>query len=87
MASEGSWTSASELADYAFCPRAHWYHDHPPPEGPSSAARARSAAGTRFHATTLSAERHHAEHGGAYWAGLLIGVALLLGGTVWIFHL
>jgi CRISPR/Cas system-associated exonuclease Cas4 (RecB family) len=86
MATERSWTSASEIADYAFCPRSHWYHEHPPAEGPSSAHLARAAAGTRFHATTLAAERRHAEHGGAYWVGLLVGVVLLVGGIAWIFH-
>ena len=87
MAAERSWTSASEIADYTFCPRSHWYHDHPPAEGPTSAHRARAAAGQRFHASHLSAERRRAEHGGAYWAGLLVGVVLLLGGIAWIFHL
>jgi hypothetical protein len=86
MATRRSWASASDLADYAFCPRAHWYHDHPPAEGPTSSQLARAAAGTRFHASVLSAERRHAEHGGAYWVGLLVGALLLLGGLAWIFH-
>jgi CRISPR/Cas system-associated exonuclease Cas4 (RecB family) len=86
MATQRSWASASDLADYAFCPRAHWYHDHPPPEGPTSAHRARSAAGVRFHTVALTAERRHATYGGAYWVGLLVGVLLLLGGLAWLFH-
>ncbi len=86
MGTERSWTSASEIAEYAFCPRASFYHAHPPSEGPSPSARAGAAAGTRFHARALAAERRHAEHAGAYWVGLAVGVALLLGGIAWIFH-
>jgi CRISPR/Cas system-associated exonuclease Cas4 (RecB family) len=87
MSSERSWTSASELADYAFCPRSHWYHEHPPAEGPTSAQQRRAAAGTRFHARSLAAERRHEEQRGGYWIALLIGLVLLLGGVAWLFHL
>ena len=86
MARDGRWTSASELADYAFCPRSHWYGAHPPPGGPSREGRARSRAGQRYHARTLVAERRRATRGPAYWAGLLVGIALLAAGVAWIFR-
>ncbi|MGA9840066.1 MAG: hypothetical protein WBE40_03915 [Thermoplasmata archaeon] len=84
MSGNGRWVSATDLADYAYCPRAHWYHDHPPAGGPTSDGRERAAAGTRVHAGTLGAERSRAEHGAAYWAALTVGILLVLGGVAWI---
>jgi hypothetical protein len=78
--------SASDLADYAYCPRAHWYHEHPPPGGTTSEARRRALAGSGYHARTLGAERQREERGGAYWAALLAGLVLALGGILWILH-
>jgi|HubBroStandDraft_1064217.scaffolds.fasta_scaffold04688_9 hypothetical protein len=86
MEENGPWVSATDLADYAYCPRSHWYHDHPPPGGPSRGALARSAAGTHYHQQVLGAERRRAEHGGAYWVGLVLGVLLLIGGLAWFFR-
>jgi hypothetical protein len=86
MARDGSWATASELADYAFCPRSHFYREHPPARGPTTASQVRSDAGRRFHERSLSGERRRAEHGGAYWAGLVLGVLLLLGGAAWLLH-
>jgi hypothetical protein len=86
MGDSRRWASASDLADYAYCPRSHWYHDHPPEGGPSRATRDRSEAGQRFHAHELSGERRRAEHGGAYWGALALGLLLALGALVWIFH-
>jgi hypothetical protein len=86
MGEPGGWASASDLADQAYCPRAHWYHDHPPEGGPTRSARDRAEYGQRFHARTLAGERRRAEHGGAYWAALALGILLALGAVVWIFH-
>ena len=86
MGDPGAWTSASDLADYAYCPRSLWYHDHPPDAGPSRAARRRAESGQRYHARELTGERRRAEHGGAYWAALAVGVVLLAGALAWIFH-
>ena len=86
MGEDVPWVTASDLADYAYCPRAHWYHDHPPPEGPTREARDRVAAGSRYHRRVLGAERRRAEHGGAYWVALAIGAALIAGGVAWIFR-
>jgi CRISPR/Cas system-associated exonuclease Cas4 (RecB family) len=75
--------SASDLAEYAFCPRSFWYRSHPSstPADPRSVRR--SAAGERFHARTLRAERRRAEHPGAYAALLVGGVLLLFLGVAW----
>lgn len=86
MGNGGPWVSASDLADYAYCPRAHWYHQHPPAGGPTRDSRERAAAGTLSHADVLGAERRRAEHGSAYWVALGVGALLVLGGAVWIFH-
>jgi hypothetical protein len=86
MAAERPWVSASDLADYTFCPRSHWYHEHPPAEGATRSSQRRASAGTRYHGRTLAAERRRAEHGGAYWAGLGLGLVLVLGGVLWILH-
>lgn len=74
MGRERSWVSASDLAEYAYCPRALYYRRRIPdaPEGPAS------FAGREFHRRTLSAEDRRAAHGGAYWAVLLLGLLLVL---------
>ncbi|HXW67017.1 MAG TPA: hypothetical protein VEL82_03965 [Thermoplasmata archaeon] len=80
------WVSASDLAEYAYCPRAHFYRDHPPPEGPARGSGRRARSGARYHARTLAAERRRAEHGVAYWGALVLGVLLVVGALAWIFH-
>jgi CRISPR/Cas system-associated exonuclease Cas4 (RecB family) len=87
MGHDARWTSASELADYAYCPRSHWYRQHPPARGPTGTSMERAQAGVRYHRRTLRAERRRAERGAAYWVGVLAGVALVVGGMVWLFHL
>jgi len=87
MGGDDGWTSPSEIADYVYCPRSHWYRHHPPPGGPSRVAERRAVAGTRYHDRVLTAERHRAERGAAYWAVLLVGVALAAVGAWWVFHL
>jgi CRISPR/Cas system-associated exonuclease Cas4 (RecB family) len=86
MEPDGDWTSPSELADYAYCPRSHWYRLHPPAEGPSADALERARAGVRYHDRVLRAERRRAERGAAYWIGVLAGLGLVVGGVVWLFH-
>jgi CRISPR/Cas system-associated exonuclease Cas4 (RecB family) len=78
--------SATDLAEYAYCPRAHWYRDHPPAGAPDRGAQRRADAGRRYHAHELGGERRRAEHGVAYWGALLLGAVLFLGAVVWIFH-
>jgi CRISPR/Cas system-associated exonuclease Cas4 (RecB family) len=87
MSDDGDWTSPSDLADYAYCPRSHWYRHHPPPRGPSSSSVSRSALGEAYHARTLSAELRRDEHRSAYWVAVLIGVLLAALGVLWLFHL
>ncbi len=87
MPPDDGWTSPSDLAEYAYCPRSHWYRHHPPSEGPSPGASVRSRRGIRYHQRALSAEQRRAEHGVAYAVTLAIGVAVVAVGLVWIFHL
>jgi len=86
MVPDGGWTSPSDLADYAYCPRSHWYRYHPPAGGPSRGAQESALAGVRYHDRLLTAERHRAERGGAYWAVLFVGIAIALLGAWWLFH-
>jgi CRISPR/Cas system-associated exonuclease Cas4 (RecB family) len=86
MEPDRGWTSPSDLADYAYCPRSHWYRHHPPAEGPSAAAVERTRAGVRYHDRILTAERRRAERGATYWVGVLAGLGLVVGGVVWLFH-
>jgi hypothetical protein len=79
-----AWASATDLAEYAYCPRAHWYHEHPPDGGPSRGSQRRADAGQRYHARELGGERRRAEHAGAYWGALLVGILLALGALAWI---
>jgi hypothetical protein len=84
MSSDDGWTSPSDLADYAYCPRSHWYRHHPPPQGASAASQRSARGGVRYHDRVLTGERHRAERGGAYLAALLLGLALAIGGIWWI---
>jgi CRISPR/Cas system-associated exonuclease Cas4 (RecB family) len=86
MEPDDGWTSPSDLADYAYCPRSHWYRHHPPARGPTRASEERVRTGLRYHRRTLTAERRRAEWGAAYWVGALAGVGLVVGGIVWLFH-
>lgn len=86
MVQEGGWVSATDLAEYAYCPRAQYYREHPPPGGPTAAGERRAVVGERYHARMLGRERRRAEHGGAYWITLGIGVLLVLGGFAWLLY-
>jgi len=87
MGTDDGWTSPSDIADYVYCPRSHWYRHHPPPGAPSHAAERSALVGVRYHRRELTAERHRAERGGTYWLALLVGVLLAIGGAWWVFHL
>jgi len=83
---DDAWVSASDLADYAYCPRSYWYRRHPPAGGPSRSSQRSALGGVRYHERILTATRHRAERGGAYWAVVLVGLGLVLVGGWWLFH-
>lgn len=76
------WVSASELAEYAYCPRAWWFRGHPPPLGPSRESQRAARSGARFHAETLDGERARERWAGRYVVLLLVALALLLLGLL-----
>jgi hypothetical protein len=78
--------SASEVGDYAFCPRSYWYRHHPPDAAPDPASVRRSAAGVAYHARALRGERHRAEHAAAYAALVVAGLVALALGLLWVFR-
>lgn len=67
------WASASELAEYAYCPRALYYRRRDP-DAPEPGA---AVAGRRYHARVLGAERRRDERAGLYWAGLALGLLIV----------
>ncbi|MCI4345458.1 MAG: hypothetical protein L3K07_01700 [Thermoplasmata archaeon] len=78
-ASGPAWATASELGEYAFCPRAWHYRAHPPEESPSDADLEREEYGREFHARALSRERS-LEQSSPAAAG--VGVLLVLVGLL-----
>ncbi|MCI4373222.1 MAG: hypothetical protein L3K02_06220 [Thermoplasmata archaeon] len=83
-AGDTPFVTASDLADYAYCPRSYWYRHHPPPGGPSDASERSSARGIHSHARQLGGELRRAERGGWYWAGVALGILAVVGGIVWL---
>lgn len=76
MAAAPEWVSASELAEYAYCPRA-WHYARRWPDAPATGPQTEGAA---YHRRVLTAERRRAAHAPAYWAGILVGaVGIVLG--------
>ncbi|MFY9716705.1 MAG: hypothetical protein WAK40_02050 [Thermoplasmata archaeon] len=82
MSPSPRWVSATDLAEYAFCPRSLYYRRRDPdaPETPAE------TDGRQYHARVLGAERRRAERGGAYWLGVLAGGVLLTVGVVGVLH-
>jgi len=72
------YVSAGELADYAFCPRSHFYARHPDGRTVAAGAVVRERAGTAHHLRTIGSDRRWAEVSALPWvAALLIGGVLL----------
>ncbi len=71
------WVSASDLAEYAYCPRAHWYRDHPPSGAPGRSTAARR--GERFHRRELRSERRRESSAALYLLLVILGGALVAG--------
>jgi CRISPR/Cas system-associated exonuclease Cas4 (RecB family) len=74
--------TASDLAEYAYCPRAYWYREHPPPEGPAPLSLVARAGGERFHSRTLSARSRRERWSTLWWVLVAAGLLLLLGAIV-----
>jgi hypothetical protein len=83
---DDGWVSASELADYAYCPRSWWYSRHPPAEGRSAASERSARAGIRYHERVLAAEWRREQAGVAYLVLLALAIVLVGGGLLWILH-
>ncbi len=77
MREDSPWVSASDLAEYSYCPRAHWYRDHPPVGRPIPGADRLRRRGRRFHRRALQSERRREEHVRTYVALALTGAGLL----------
>lgn len=74
--SNSDWVTASDLAEYAYCPRALWFRWHPPPEGPAPASRSDRTRGDRFHDSELGRRARRERWSGVGW--VLVGGGFLL---------
>lgn len=74
----GNWVSAGDLADWVYCPRAHYFRSHPPPEGEDPQGRALRDAGTGYHDRFLRSELRRERAGANWWIAAAAGVVLLL---------
>lgn len=72
------WVTASDLAEYSYCPRAHWYRGHPPPGGPARSSVAARAEGERFHARVLATRSRRERWSTVWWGLVAAGLFLLL---------
>jgi len=71
VAAEDDWVTPSDLAEYTFCPRAHFYRQQ------TEEPRSRSArAGETFHRRRLGAERWREEHPHLPWVAVVLGLGL-----------
>ncbi|MFZ0830213.1 MAG: hypothetical protein WCB18_07765 [Thermoplasmata archaeon] len=68
--------TASDLAEYAYCPRAHWYRKHPPVDGPAPSSVEARSRGERYHARTLTTRSRRERWSTVWW--ILVGAGLLL---------
>jgi CRISPR/Cas system-associated exonuclease Cas4 (RecB family) len=78
VGSDPRWITPSELAEFAYCPRAHYYRLRYGPE-PASAD---SERGERYHRQVLGAELRRATRGANYWMLVAVGSLLTVGGVV-----
>ena len=72
MADQRPWTTPSALAEYVFCPRAHFYRLHG--EAPGSVE---AAAGATYHRRRLSSERWRDEHRRIPWLAVVVGLGFV----------
>ena len=79
------WVSATDLAEYAYCPRAWYYRTHLDPAARTEESRRTALAGDRYHARALDHDWRQEQHLGAYLGLLLLGAGILVGGLLWIF--
>lgn len=72
------WVSASDLAEYAYCPRAHYYQHHPPEGGSDSELERRSLDGAGYHERVARRVERTERLGKAAWIMMALGGVLLL---------
>lgn len=74
---EVPWCSASDLAEYAFCPRAFYFRHHPPDAGIAAGSQRSRDAGHRYHVQRAVGVRNREDRGGAWAAAAVVAVLLL----------
>ena len=80
----GRWVSASDLAEYAYCPRAWWYRGNPPTAGRAPESERASRAGERFHRRELAEDWRSDQYGRAYLLLIVVAIVLVFGGVAWM---
>ncbi|MFZ1023918.1 MAG: hypothetical protein WAN87_07270 [Thermoplasmata archaeon] len=79
-----SWVTVSDLAEYAFCPRALWYREHPPSMGRTRRATRSAVRGTRYHKRAIGAEVRRERRLGWYITGIVAAALCVVGGIGWL---
>ncbi|MCI4331552.1 MAG: hypothetical protein L3K19_06875 [Thermoplasmata archaeon] len=80
---DAGWCTASDLAEYAYCPRAHFYRHHPPPGGIDPESARSQHVGTRYHARRSMAMETREQHAGRWIAALALAIGLLWLAVYW----
>jgi CRISPR/Cas system-associated exonuclease Cas4 (RecB family) len=75
---DAPWCSASDLSEYAYCPRAHWYRHHGSPAGIDAHSRRSQELGISYHERSLSALEEREGHVGRWVAIVVLAVAMLV---------
>lgn len=73
MADARPWVTPSDLAEYAFCPRALHYRRTRDDPGSKAATR-----GVAYHRRRLSSERRREALGGVPWVAVALGAVLVV---------
>jgi hypothetical protein len=79
------WISASDLAEYAYCPRALHYRRHPPAAGEPEASVRRRSAGDDFHREYGRSLIRRSRSAGVWtilFLAAVVGLGILLTGAV-----
>ncbi|MCI4318207.1 MAG: hypothetical protein L3J96_06675 [Thermoplasmata archaeon] len=72
------YVSASELADFAFCPRSQYYRLHPEGRRPAAGSLVRERSGVEYHRRTIGSDRRWTAASPLPWlVAVLAGAAIL----------
>ena len=77
------WATASDLAEFAFCPRAHYYRHHPTEARVAPGALRSADLGREYHELRALRVAERDAHVGRWAAAVLVAI-LILAVVAWI---